>query len=114
MAQPHTGLPPAQYMHGHQKKLADVVDLPSVGPITVVRRDLGSFGAPDMQALYALMHEIVDAYGDKGKAGDESARARDVRQRVPDIPRAQTDGAGHAGRSPAAAPASTEGASSRD
>ena len=46
MAQPHTGLPPAQYMHGHQKSLADVVDLPSVGPITVVRRDLGSFGAP--------------------------------------------------------------------
>ena len=75
MAQPHTGLPPAQYMHGHQKKLADVVDLPSVGPITVVRRDLGSFGAPDMQALYALMHEIVDAYSDKGKAADESARA---------------------------------------
>ena len=62
-------------MHGHQKKLADVVDLPSVGPITVVRRDLGSFGAPDMHALYALMHEIVDAYSDEGKAGDESARA---------------------------------------
>ena len=49
-----------------------------------MRRDLGSFGAPDMQALYALMHEIVDAYG--ARASDRTPRARPgMRQRVPDI-----------------------------
>jgi hypothetical protein len=76
MAQPFTGLPPPQYMHGHQKKFADIHDIPSVGPITVVRRDLGSFGAPDMRALYDLMHEIVAAYNDDGHAGDEWARSQ--------------------------------------
>jgi hypothetical protein len=42
----------------------------------VVRRDLGSFGAPDMRALYDLMHEIVAAYNDDGHAGDEWARSQ--------------------------------------
>ena len=81
MAQPHGH--PAQYMHSHQKSLADVVDLPSVGPITVVRRDLGSFGAPDMHALYALA-EIVDVQRRGQGWGRVGARA-DVRERVPDI-----------------------------